>query len=60
MEVFSTTIRKLEANMVGFDGPPKLNLETDGENPEQVFQYRVLRYAPNIVEDKCVNIGVVV
>ncbi len=45
--------------MVGFDGPPKLNWETDGENPDQVFQYRVLRYTPNIVRDEWVNIGVV-
>lgn len=33
--------------------------ETVGENLQSVFRYRVLRYAPNLVRDEWVNVGVV-
>jgi hypothetical protein len=41
-------------------GNSELNLEaSDPDQPRETFRYRILRYAPNVVRDEWVNIGVV-
>jgi hypothetical protein len=57
--VICATVSELEVIMGAWTGPPELDVALiDPENPKETFRYRVLRYAPNVVRDEWVNVGV--
>jgi Protein of unknown function (DUF3037) len=59
VEVVGTAVSELEVDMDSTSGPLELNLDTiDPEHPRETFRYRILRYAPNVVRDEWVNVGV--